>query len=156
MQVADDSLTEILFYHLTEKRMEQVLPGLLEKCLERDWRVTVQTGEGGSVEALDAALWTYEDQSFLPHSAIKDGHEAHQPIWLTADNENPNQSNIRFLVEGAVPETSEGYERIIYLFDGHNADQLAIARERWKIEKAAGHQVTYWQQSPQGRWEKKA
>ena len=32
---------------------------------------------------------------------------------------------------------------------------VAKAREQWKAAKGAGCQVTYWQQSGEGRWEKK-
>ena len=44
----------------------------------------------------------------------------------------------------------------VYLFDGHDGEQLARARERWKAEKAAGHDVTYWQQTEDRKWVKKA
>ena len=34
-------MTEILFYHLQRQPIERVLPGMLEKSLERGWRVIV-------------------------------------------------------------------------------------------------------------------
>lgn len=36
-------MTEILFYHLTESKLEDALPPLLEKSLERGWKVAIQT-----------------------------------------------------------------------------------------------------------------
>ncbi len=149
-------MTEILFYHLTEKRLEDVLPGLLEKCLERKWSVVVQATTDERVASLDGHLWSWRDDAFLPHSAASDGSEEAQPIWLTKEDDNPNNATIRFMVEGAQPPDLEPYERGIYIFDGHNANDLDNARSRWKIEKAAGHQVTYWQQNPRGGWDKKA
>ena len=149
-------MTEILFYHLTEKRLEDVLPGLLEKCLERKWSVVVQATTDERVASLDGHLWSWRDDAFLPHSATRDGSEEAQPIWLTKEDDNPNNATIRFMVEGAQPPDLEPYERGIYIFDGHNANDLDNARSRWKIEKAAGHQVTYWQQNPRGGWDKKA
>lgn len=149
-------MAEILFYHLTERTLEQVLPGLLEKCLERGWRVVVQAGSRERVEALDAHLWTFRDESFLPHGMLRDGTEAMQPVWLTEGDDNPNSANIRFIVDGAVPPDLSAYQRGIYIFDGHDNDALEQARVRWKAEKAAGHEITYWQQNPRGGWEKKA
>jgi DNA polymerase-3 subunit chi len=57
-------MTEVLFYHLQDTTLEKVLPPLLEKSLERGWRVAVQTGSEERAEALDAHLWTYRDDRF--------------------------------------------------------------------------------------------
>ena len=149
-------MTDVLFYHLTEKRLEDVLPALLEKCMEKDWNVVVQAVTSERVEALDAHLWRWLDEAFLPHGTERDGSENLQPIWLTQEQDNPNSANVRFMVEGAVPPDLSSYERGIYIFDGHNAEDLENARSRWKIEKEIGHAVTYWQQKPNGGWEKKA
>jgi len=149
-------VTEVLFYHLTEKTLEQTLPGLLEKCIERNWKSVVQVGDAAKLPALDQLLWSFRPDSFIAHSAERDGNEKHQPVFLTDADDNPNESEIRFMVENAVPPSLEGYTRGIYIFDGHNEEALSQARERWKAEKSAGHAVTYWQQKPNGGWEKKA
>lgn len=149
-------MTEIWFYHLTESTLEKALPPLLEKSLERGWRAVVQAGSDERIAALDNQLWTWRDESFLPHSALRDGTEKDQPVFLTLEDDNPNGSSVRFLVDGAEPGDLDEYERVIYLFDGHDESALAQARERWKAEKAAGRAVTYWQQNDRGGWEKKA
>lgn len=154
-------MAEILFYHLTEKPLENVLPGLLEKCLQRDWKVVIQAKTPERLTALDGHLWSWSAEAFLPHGMAKgdderDSESADHPIWLTCAQDNPNAATIRFMVEGAEPPDLEPYERGIYIFDGHNAEELSAARSRWKVEKDAGHQVTYWQQNPNGGWEKKA
>ena len=89
-------MTEILFYHLTEKRLEDVLPGLLEKCLERKWSVVVQATTDERVASLDGHLWSWRDDAFLPHSATRDGSEEAQPIWLTKEDDNPNKRHHPF------------------------------------------------------------
>ncbi|MEZ5872573.1 MAG: DNA polymerase III subunit chi [Nitratireductor sp.] len=149
-------MAEVLFYHLTERTLEQTLPGLVERSLERGWRVVVQAGSRERVEALDAHLWTFSDESFVAHSCIRDGSESEQPVWLTELEDNPNNAAIRFMVDGATPPDLADYQRGVYIFDGHDNTALEHARTRWKSEKAAGHDVTYWRQSPEGRWEKMA
>ena len=149
-------MSEVLFYHLTEKTLEETLPGLLEKCMERGWKSVVQFGSPERLEVLDTHLWTYRDEAFLAHSALRDGSESVQPIFLTTETDNPNSANVRFVVDGATPPDLQTYERGIYIFDGHVAEAVEQARERWKFEKAAGNAVTYWQQKPGGGWEKKA
>lgn len=147
-------MTEVLFYHLERQPLEKVLPQLLERCVERGWRTVVQTGSVERRDALDAQLWTYADDSFLPHGTAQDGPGERQPIYLTAETDNPNGATVRFLVDRAEPPDFSGYERIVYLFDGADEEARDEARRRWKDAKAAGHAVTYWRQGASGRWEK--
>lgn len=149
-------MTEVLYYHLTDSTLEAVLPGLVAKSLERGWKVVVQAGSRERVEALDSLLWTYRDESFIPHGANRDGNEALQPVWLTDETDTPNEATVRFLVDGAMMEDKSTFERVVYLFDGHVQAQVEQAREFWKLDKDAGHELTYWQQAPSGGWEKKA
>jgi DNA polymerase III subunit chi len=149
-------MTEVLFYHLSRQPLDKVLPGLLERTLERGWRAVVQAGSGERVDALDALLWTYADDSFLPHGTARDGMADQQPIFLTVKDDNPNGATVRFLVDGAEAPDLSGYIRAVYIFDGRDEDALVQARGEWKRIKAAGHAVTYWQQNENGRWEKKA
>ena len=149
-------MTEVLFYHLESRPLEQVLPQLLEKTLERGWRAVVQTGSEERAQGLSQSLWTYREEAFLPHGSAADGNEELQPIFLTSEETNPNGAHIRFFVDGAEAEDLVGYERAVFMFDGNNEEAVAAARARWKTVKAQGHDVTYWQQSPEGRWEKKA
>ena len=149
-------MADVLFYHLTESTLEDALPGLLERSVDRGWRAVVQTGTEERRDALDQHLWTFRDDSFLAHATDREAYPGEQPILLTTGDGNPNQAKIRFLVDGAVPPDLGGYERAVFLFDGHDAEQVEAARGHWKVMKDAGHAVTYWQQTPDRRWERKA
>ncbi|UYN99873.1 MAG: DNA polymerase III subunit chi [Devosia sp.] len=148
-------MAEILFYHLEARPLEAVVPQLLEKTLERGWRAVVEVGSSERAEALDAHLWTFRDDAFLPHGLAGEEHEASQPILLTTGTDNPNGANVRFFVDRAVPQDAGTYERLVYLFSGHDPDALAEARLAWKALRD-GNAVTYWQQEGDGRWVKKA
>jgi len=150
-------MTEIFFYHLQRQPVERALPALLEKSIERGWRVIVQAASEERIEALDAHLWTFRDDAFLPHGVWHDGQAREQPILLTVNDDNPNQASVRFLIDGAaVPADAASYERIVLLFDGNDADAVTAARTRWQEAKGAGFAVTYWQPDEQGRWQRKA
>ncbi len=149
-------MTEILFYHLQRQPLERVLPALLDKSLERGWRVVVQAASEERVEALDAHLWTYRDDSFLPHGTAREGNSREQPILLTVDDHNPNGAEVRFLLDGApMPVDASAYARIVLIFDGEDPDAVAAARDRWSEAKAQGFDVTYWQTDDDGRWQRK-
>lgn len=146
-------MTEVYFYHLLGRRLEEVLPGLLERTLARGWRAVVQAALEERIDQLDAHLWTYRDDSFLPHGTWRESHAALQPILLTIGDDNPNGAQVRFLIEGApLPSDAAAYARLVFLFDGGDADAVALARERWRDAKAAGFAVTYWQPDDSGRW----
>jgi DNA polymerase-3 subunit chi len=150
-------MTEILFYHLQRMRLENVLPTLLEKSVERGWRVVVQASSEERIEALDAHLWTWRDDAFLPHGTWREGEAAEQPILLTVHDDNPNRATVRFLIDGAaLPADAGAYQRIVLVFDGDDPDAVETARTRWGEAKAAGHEVTYWQPDEHGRWQRKA
>lgn len=151
-----NEVAEVLFYHLTESTLEEALPPLLEKSIARGWRAVVHTGGEERRDALDAHLWTFRDDSFLAHGADHEPHPAEQPIILTTGPGNPNAAEIRFMVDGAEPPDLAAYQRAVFMFDGHDQAQVETARGHWKAMTAAGHAVTYWQQTAEGRWERKA
>lgn len=149
-------VTEVFFYHLERSPLERVLPGLVERTLQRGWRAIIQVGNNERLEALDTLLWTFREDSFLPHGTVRDGPPSLQPVLLTTAEDNPNAAAIRFLVDGAVLSRFAGYVRVVVVFDG--GDQLAVeaARGQWKAARAEGCLVAYWQQTEAGRWEKRA
>jgi DNA polymerase-3 subunit chi len=148
-------MTEILFYHLQRQPLERVLPTLIERSLERGWRVVVQAASEERIEALDMHLWTFRDDSFLPHGTWREAQASEQPVLLTTEPDNPNGAQVRFLIDGVpVPADVSDYLRIVLVFDGEDPDAVAAARERWRAARAQGLDVTYWQPDEEGRWRK--
>jgi DNA polymerase III subunit chi len=150
VEICRSAMTEIRFYHLTRKTLEQALPELLEKTLERGWRAVVMAGSLERVEALTQHLWLYRADSFLPHGNAKDGEGEQQPVWLSVEDERPNGAEILFLTDGALTTRAGEYARVCEIFDGNDESAVAAARERWKTYKAEGHDLSYWQQGERG------
>jgi DNA polymerase-3 subunit chi len=154
-------MTEALFYHLERRSLDAVLPGLIERTLERGWRAVIKTESSERADAIDNLLWTYNEQSFLPHAQSGDGNPKRQPVLITVEDENPNGAQVLFLVGGAIPpawtrEDIVALARVVLLFDGRDPDALARARDAWKASKEAGHEATYWKESASGKFEKQA
>jgi len=153
-------MTEIWFYELQSQPLEKVLPNLIEKSLERGWRVALQAKSEERLEALDSWLWTFSDESFLAHGQAADGEPDLQPVYLTTGVENPNAAALRLLVEGAemapaLAVPGANYARVVTLFDGRDAEALRHARAQWEALKEQGLAATYWQQDANGRWVKR-
>jgi DNA polymerase III subunit chi len=131
----------------------------VEKSLQRGWRAAVKTDSSERSDALDTLLWTYDDQSFLPHAQQGDGDSARQPVLITVEEANANAANVLFLVGGASPPAwneKNDLTRIVLMFDGRDPAMLSSARAAWKDARAAGHEATYWKEMPSGKFEKQA
>lgn len=150
-----DAPCEVWFYHLEHTGLDQALPELLEKTLQRGWKALVRSPLPERIDHLDSWLWSYRDESFLPHAPASEPGAQRQPVLLTTDFENPNGADALFLVDGAEPGALDGYARCVVLFDGGDEAQLAAARAQWSRIKATGLPVSYWKQQARG-WEKQA
>ncbi len=145
---------EIGFYHLKTTPLERALPRLLERALKDGYRVLVLASSNERVEHLNQLLWTYDDASFLPHGSARDGNVDRQPIFLTAGEGNPNAATMLVLVDGAHGSGMESFQRVCDMFDGNDEAAVEDARQRWREAKAAGHALTYWEQTQSG-WVKR-
>lgn len=153
----DGIVSEVFFYHLTESSVDEALPALVEKSVARGWRAAIQSGSADLRDRMDTHLWTYRPEGFLAHGADGCDNAEDQPVFLTTEESNPNGAQIRFLIGSAEPPGDiAGYERVVVMFDGLDDEALGAARDQWKALKAAGHDLTYWQQNQEGRWERKA
>ena len=147
-------MTEVRFYHLERRRIDQALPGLLERALEEGLRVLVRASSDEMVAALNERLWTYDDASFLPHGAAGDGDPMTQPIFLTSEPDNPNAATLLVRLSGVeADEADEAFDLAVLMFDGRDEAALAHARGEWRRLKDEGRSISYWRESDEGGWE---
>jgi DNA polymerase-3 subunit chi len=150
-------MSEVRFYHLTTQSLEQALPAILSKALAGGRRAVIRFASDKDAAYFNDHLWTYTPESFLPHGTKADGFAEQQPVYLTAANENPNGADILVLCNAqAVPENIADFALCCDFLDGGDDDAVEAGRTRWKEYKAAGHAITYWQQTESGGWEQKA
>lgn len=150
-------MSRVDFYHLQNQTLENVLPKLLEKAYETGKKIKIKVGNEERVEFINTLLWTFDDQSFIPHGSKKDGFGEMQPIWISANDDIPNEATMLFLVDGAKAETDyvQQFERVFNIFDGNSETAVNNARTFWKELKNAGIEIYYWQQDSNGRWSQK-
>lgn len=149
-------MTDIRFYHLKTQTLDEALPALVMKAYDNGKkRLIIRLADKATVEKMNTALWTFHPNVFLPHGSAKEGKSERQPIWLTDTDENPNGASI-LIAGGAVANDLSGFDLVCEMFSDHEGEAVNAARARWKIYKDAGHNITYWQQTPNGGWEQKA
>lgn len=147
---------EIWFYHLESASVEETLPPLIEKCLERGWRAQILSPLAERLQALDSHLWTWKPNSWLPHLSPGADARHRSPIILGQESDQADrpQTEAVFLLDGAPWAGLEGVARFFVLFDGRDPDNVSHARQQWRVAKEAGLQPTYWRQGEDGRWAK--
>ncbi len=152
-------MVEVLFYHLERRSLDDVLPGLVERSLAKPWRVLIRCESAARAAAIDSLLWTYDEQSFLPHAQLGDGDAARQPVLITVEETNANNADVLFLVGGAAAPSWDGHlvqslSRVVVLFDGRDPEAVNTAQQNRTKAQAADHAVTYWKESASGKFEK--
>ena len=145
------------FYHVERGELVSAVAPLLEKCLERKWRVVV-SGRPETLARLDAALWTWRDESFLPHALADSkagGPASDQPVLLSQEADPVNGARIAMLLDGGDADGSR-FERCLVVFDGGDDAARSRAREQYRRATTQGVAARYFQQDSGGSWVEKA
>ena len=157
-EAAVSSGPEYWFYHLEASKFEDVLPGLLEKVRERGWTALVKLGSGDSerLADLDQYLWTFRDNSFLPHGRDDEPLADGQPVLLSATAATAGGKDCVLLIDGAEVDDMSGVTRAIVMINGRNSDDVKRERARWKSLSDTDVKLSYFQQDDRGGWVKRA
>lgn len=149
-------MTDIQFYHLLTTPLERALPKLMEKALSAEMKSVIRAADEEQMHRLNDALWNYAEHSFLPHGASTDPHPEQQPVYITSGDETPNEATVLVITNGKQVDSTDGYDKLLDMFDGHDEESVAAARKRWSYYKEAGHNISYFQQQKGGGWKKQA
>ncbi len=147
---------EAWFYHLERAGLDEVLPDLLEKTLARGWRALVWCRDEARIARIDEALWTWRDESFLPHGRADEPFAEAQPVLLSTITDRRNRADVLFTLDGDPGGDLAGFTRCVVIFDGRSEDELAAARRFWSRRRREGAPATYWRQGENRGWRKEA
>ena len=142
---------QVDFYHLSASPIERVLPQIAERVLAGGGRLLVVAEDAGLLAMLDAALWTYQPEAFLPHGR---DDTARQPVLLAPTPEPANGARNVALVDGLWRDEALAFERAFHFFDEAS---IAAARVAWKaLGERDGVVRNFWKQGEDGKWAKAA
>jgi DNA polymerase-3 subunit chi len=137
------------FYHLAQSPVERVLPSICEKVLAGGERLLI-VADPDLVAQLDALLWTYAPEAFLPHARSDAATPEHQPILLSSELEARNGAANIALADGEWRDEALVFARTFYFFDNSRLD---TARGAWRALKSkAEAEPRYWKQAERGKW----
>ena len=150
-------MADIRFYHLENEGLEGALPKLLERVIAAGLRAVIKVKDQDQGRAIDELLWSYKPDSFMAHDTEGCDYPADQPLYITsADQDIPNSAECLVLLDADKWQDFSNFQRVLYMFDGRDENIVAAARLHWKSYKDQEFEMSYWQQTEMGGWEKKA
>lgn len=121
---------------------------LLRKAMRQGVRVAV-TAPSEALQALDKALWTFEEREFVPHlrvdAAAADSDLARRtPIWLVDGPLPPGCPTVLVNLGAGPPDDPARLSRLIEIVSTE-PDDVAAARARWRHYAGLGLKVVHHQ-----------
>ncbi len=141
------------FYHLTRSPLDRVLPSIAARLHGAGERLLLLSDDAGQRRHLDALLWTYAPDSFLPHAEAGAGDDALQAVLIASDPTPANAARNVAIVDGRWRDAALSFDRAFHFFgEAH----IAAARAAWKaLSDRDGIERRYWRQGD-GGWEQAA
>ncbi len=148
-------MADIRFYHMEHSTLDQALPAITVKAFQSGKRIMIRVPDKKEATRLNDLLWVFHQNMFLPHGAEGDKHADKQPVWITSQDNNENNATILITTHGCTMDNLDEFEMVCEILDGRVDSQITEARARWKTYKGDNHDLTYWQQDENGKWNKK-
>ncbi len=150
-------MSEVYFYQTAAQDAFGLVRGLLRRSLSTGWRVAVRAGSDAALAMLDADLWKFPEDEFLPHGLEGGPFDEEQPILLTMSAEPANRANAMLLFDCAETGQTdiERCQRVSIVFCRDSADELRMARSQWAEFSQSGIAVRFWVDQD-GKWVQKA
>ena len=112
---------------------------LIEKAYLRGHKVFVFCNNRQEAETLDELLWTFKEESFIPHNLQGEGPDKPPPIQIGSDEavEPRGFSDILLNLSEIIPAFSQRFQRIMEIVP--NAEQAKeISRVHYREYRAKG------------------
>ena len=105
---------------------------LIEKAYHKQQKIYVQTSSSKEAEYMDGLLWTFRDDSFLPHSLNSQERDQSPPILIGFDLAPSHDPDVLVNLCQEIPAFYTQFNRIIEIvFSEPSVQQLA--RERYRL-----------------------
>lgn len=137
-------MPKIDFYILADNAPEarfQLTCRLIEKAYKNQNRIYIHTDNQRDAHHIDELLWTYREDSFLPHNIYGEGPDPAPPIQIGFAATPEKHRDILINLTSHIPEFHAQFARVLELIPNDEVIQ-AIARENYKIYRAKNYNIT--------------
>lgn len=110
---------------------------LLEKAYRQGHRVFVYCANITDAEHLDELLWTFKEDSFVPHHLQGEGPEPPPPIQIGYTNEPRGFDDILLNLAETIPPFYTRFQRVIEIVAAEDSAK-ALSREHFRHYRKMG------------------
>ena len=134
-------MTRIDFYQLNpaQHRYDQVVCQLCQKAYDSKQLTLLLTQNQQQSQHLDHKLWTYSDDSFLPHDS-EESADLVTPILIHDDPDPTGNRQLLINLSASIPKYFAQFERVIELV---TEDNKAQAREHYSYYRERGYPLKH-------------
>lgn len=133
-------MPKIDFYILSEGSRLQLACLLIDKAYKNQHRVYVHTENQQEAHQLDELIWTFRDESFIPHNLYGEGPEPAPPIQIGFSLRPEKHRDILINLSPTIPEFFQQFNRVLELVANDARDQ-EIARDRFRQYRSQGFEI---------------
>ena len=150
-------MTQIIFYNTAPLQVENTLFNLIEKSIENGYKSLLLFNDKNKCSAIDEKLWTYKQNSFLPHLTEdeKISDEIDIPIYLSTKNENPYKAELLFSIDGFLPNNINNFERVIIIVDVNDKILLEEYKKYYLDINEDFEDIVFYKSNDNGKWTEK-
>ncbi|MBF0470201.1 MAG: DNA polymerase III subunit chi [Gammaproteobacteria bacterium] len=106
-------MTQIDFYILSSTTPYPFIYRLLEKVYRLRHRCYIQCSDNRLAEEIDAGLWSYRQDSFIPHRRQQgESSDLLTPITIGSNPERQEHDDLLLNLDGAVPPLFSRFRRV--------------------------------------------
>ena len=149
-------MLQISFYQLKDTNADNTLLMLVKKTIALGKKMLVFCPKPTAFKVNDV-LWTHEPKSWLPHGIDTELGAEVSSVWICSDmTNNPINADYLMLLDGAIPESWNGFKRAFIVFNESSQSQMQWARSHWKECKGQPNvKLDYFAQDANGHWKVK-
>ena len=141
-----NKLEKAYFYNSSHRNVVADTSWLIEKLFKEKNRILVFCKDLETVEVIDAFLWAYKEDGYVPHSIATKEKSSVCPILITSDIHKEYDHNVLLALSGVLIEEKDWrkFSRAYYFFDDQENKEKANAREMWKSFSSLNIVCKYW------------
>lgn len=113
---------------------------LIEKAYKNQHRIYIHAESVALAHQLDELLWTYRDDSFLPHNLLGEGPDPAPPIQIGFEQKPVNHRDILINLQPSIPEFVTQFSRVCEIIR-NDAECQAIARDNYREYRTRGYEI---------------
>ncbi len=122
----------VLFIELKIASKNKYICDITEKLFDNNISVSIFASDPKTIDQLNNLLWTWKQDSFIPHSIVSPENEKPEAVLLTSSSERLAQNQALILFDPLPFSILEKYKLIIDFAEIYHSEKKVESRKRFK------------------------